>query len=135
MSSRSPRGVFLDNDDIDRKDVIFAAEVLRDVRGFHVDFRMTPTGPVYFVEPQRRWECITSLVNGRPVNNGNRVPELASNLIAIEVYLRADSLPAEFERYSVPASGVTKSGRCSVIVYWTDVPSKVKRPPPLRSAP
>ena len=129
-----PGGVFLDDDDIDRKDVIYAAEVLRDVRGFHVDFRMTATGPVYFVEPQRRWECITSLVNGKPATAGNRVPEFASNLIAIEVYLRADSLPREFERYSLPATGVTRSGRCSVIVYWTDVPSKMKRPSPLRSA-
>ena len=36
-----PGGVFLDYDDIDRKDVIFAAEVLSDVRGFHVDFKWT----------------------------------------------------------------------------------------------
>ena len=92
------------------------------------------TGPVYFVEPDRRWECITSLVNGRPVNLANKIPERASNLIAVEVYLRSDSLPPEYERYSMPTSGVTKSGRCSVIVYWTDVPSS-KRAAPLRSAP
>ena len=41
-----PGGVFLDNDDIDRKDVIFAAEVTRRC-GFHVDFRMTPTAGVF----------------------------------------------------------------------------------------
>lgn len=126
-----PGGVFLDDDDIDRKDVIYAAEVLRDVHGFHVDWKMTPDGPAYFVEPERRWECITTLVNGRPVNAANRVPELANKLIGIEVYLRGDSLPPEFERYSMPASGVTKSGRCSVIVYWTDVPSKRQWPSPL----
>jgi len=117
-----PGGIFLDDEDIDRKAVVYSAQVLRDVRGFHVDYKWAPDGlPAFFVEPERRWECITNLVNGRPENHANKIPELAYHLIAVEVYLRGDSLPPEYERYAMPPRGVTKSGKCSVIVYWTNV--------------
>ena len=56
----------------------------------------------------------------RPLTGANIIPELSSSLIAIEVYTRPDSVPPELQRYTLPDRSLTRTGRCSVVVYWTD---------------
>ena len=113
-------GVFLDYADIDDKDARYTADLFREMKGFHTDVRATRFGPVHYVAASPPWRCITSLVDGRPMSGATLVPELPADLVAVEVYARPDSVPSEFQKYTWPAGGnLTKSGRCSVIVYWT----------------
>jgi hypothetical protein len=112
-------GVFLDYTDIDDKEAYWTADLFRDMKGFRTSVRGTRYGPVRFVESNPPWGCITSLVDGRPASLATLVPELPTDLIAMEVYARPDSVPPEYQRYTWPNGGITRSGRCSVIVYWT----------------
>jgi len=112
-------GVFLDYTDIDDKEPIYTADLFRDIRGFRVEDRNTRFGPTRVVAPTPTWGCITSLIDGYPASPARRIPELPYDLLAIEVYARADSVPEEYQRYTWPAGGIVRSGRCSVIVYWT----------------
>jgi hypothetical protein len=115
-----PGGVYLDYDQIDDKDVTYVGEVFRDVPGLRVDFRIGAYGPAYSLRAERVTGCINSLVDGRPVTPANPIPELTSNLVALEVYTHPDSVPPALERYTWPGTGVTRTGRCIVIVYWTN---------------
>ena len=115
-----PGGVFVDYNDIDDKDVMFVGEVFRDVPGIRVDFKIGAFGPVYTLRTAKVSGCINSLVDGRVVTPANPVPELTRNLVALEVYTRPDSVPAALERYTWPKGGLTTTGRCTVIVYWTN---------------
>jgi carboxypeptidase family protein len=115
-----PGGVYLDYDQIDDKDAMYVGEVFRDVRGIRVDFRIGTFGPVYSLRTEKVSGCINSLVDGRPVTAANPVPELTRNLVALEVYTHPDSLPAALERYAWPQGGLTRTGKCTVIVYWTN---------------
>lgn len=115
---RSGGGVFLDYADIDDRGVIETADLFRDIPGFRVDIRRTRLGPVR-VPGRTGFGCINSIVDGRPVSGANLVPTNPSDLSAMEVYLKPDSVPAPYQRYTWPAGGVSRSGRCSVIAYWT----------------
>ena len=115
---RSGGGVFLDYTDIDEKRVLWTADLFKDIEGFRVDLRRTPYGPVP-VPVRKGFGCVTSLVDGHPLTGANPVPTNPSDLSALEVYLKPDSVPQPYKRYTWPQSGVTRSGRCSVIVYWT----------------
>lgn len=112
-------GLFLDYTDIDDKDAYWTADLFHDIKGFRTTVRGTRSGPVRFVEANPPWGCITQLVDGRPATPATIVPELPTDLIAMEVYARPDSVPPEYQRYTWPNGGITRSGRCSVIVYWT----------------
>lgn len=112
-------GLFFDYTDIDDKDAYYTADLFRDIKGFRTSVRGTRYGPVRFVESNPPWGCITQLVDGRPTSPATPVPELPIDLIAMEVYARPDSVPKEYQRYTWPNGGITRSGRCSVIVYWT----------------
>ncbi|MEP6733503.1 MAG: carboxypeptidase-like regulatory domain-containing protein [bacterium] len=113
-------GLFLDYTDIDDKDATYTADLFRDMKGFRTNVRSTRYGPVRYVAPSQPWRCITSLIDGRPTSGATFIPESPADLVAIEVYARPDSVPSEYEKYTWPAGGdFTKSGRCSVIVYWT----------------
>jgi hypothetical protein len=117
---QSGGGVFLDYTDIDDKDALYTADLFREMKGFRTDVRPTRYGPVRYVAPSPPWGCITSLVDGRPMTGANIVPALPADLVAIEVYARPDSVPSEYQKYTWPGGGnFTKSGRCSVIIYWT----------------
>jgi hypothetical protein len=122
-------GLFLDYTDIDDMEKTYVGELFREIPGFDVDFRIGLRGPVYQVRPKRLSGCITSLVDGRPMSAANPIPEYADRLIAIEVYLRPDSIPEPLARFTWPSGGeVTRSGRCIVVVYWTNrAPLEVKR--------
>ena len=113
-------GVFMDYTDIDDKEKFYVAELFSDVPGILVDFRITGGGPAYSIRP-RVSGCINSVVDGRPANPASPVPELAGRVIAIEIYTRPDSVPKELREYLWPKSGDrARTGRCIVIVYWTN---------------
>jgi hypothetical protein len=127
-----PGGVFLDYTDIDDLEKGFVGELFQGIPGFRVDFRIERTGPVYTVHTMRMSGCITSLVDGRELTGMNRIPITTGELIALEVYERPDSVPRELQRYTWPERGgdITRSGRCALIVYWTNRgPPQVHRPP------
>jgi hypothetical protein len=112
-------GTFLDYTDIDDKDAYYTADLFRDMKGFRTSVRSTRYGPIRYVQSNPPWGCITSLVDGRPTGPATPIPELPADLIAVEIYARPDSVPAEYQKYTWPNGGITKSGRCSVINYWT----------------
>jgi hypothetical protein len=112
-------GLFLDYTDIDEKDALYTADLFRDIKGFHTAVRSTRYGPIRVVEASPPWGCITELVDGRPPTGATRFPELPTDLIAMEVYAQPDSVPREYQKYTWPNGSVTRTGRCSVIVYWT----------------
>jgi hypothetical protein len=117
---RSGRGEFLDYTDIDDKGALYTADLFREMKGFRVDVRPTRSGPIRVVAPQLPWGCSTPLVDGRPLTGANPIPEFPYDLIALEVYAKPDSVPKEYQRYTWPQHGdFTRSGRCSVVVYWT----------------
>jgi hypothetical protein len=113
-------GVFIDYNEIDDKDVMYVGEVFRDVPGIRVDFRIDTYGPVYSLRTEKVRGCINSLVDGRLVTPANPVPELTRNLVALEIYTHPDSVPRELERYTWPKGSLSATGRCTVIVYWTN---------------
>ena len=113
-------GVFMDYSDIDDKERTYVAELFYDVPDMMVDFKITGNGPAYSIRP-RRSGCINSMVDGRPANPASPIPELASRLIAIEIYTRPDSVPKELREFLWPRSGDrARTGRCVVVVYWTN---------------
>ena len=116
---RSGSGVFLDYTDIDDKDALYTADLFRDMKGFRETVRPTRYGPIRVVEANPPSGCITSLIDGRPMTGATIIPELPRELVALEVYTQADSVPPEFQRYTWPDGNFTRSGRCRVIVYWT----------------
>jgi len=102
------------------KEPIWTADIFRDIKGFRVDVRSTRYGLVRIPVTTFPSGCITSLVDGYPASPARPVPESPYDLIAVEAYARADSVPREYQRYTWPSRGdVTRSGRCSVIAYWT----------------
>jgi hypothetical protein len=115
---RSGGGVFLDYTDIDDKAAIHTADLFQDIEGFRVDYRRTRFGPVR-VPARKGFGCISSLVNGHPASDANVIPMHPSDLSAMEVYLQPDSVPEPYQRYTWPSEGVHRTGRCSVVVYWT----------------
>lgn len=113
-------GVFLDYPDIDDKRVAYTADLFRDIPGFRVAIRSTRFGPVPVPARANSYGCIASVVDGRPVTPANPVPTNPSDLSAMEVYLKPDSVPKAYQQYTWPPGGnVYRSGRCSVVVYWT----------------
>jgi len=112
-------GTFLDYTDIDDKEALYTADLFHDMKGFRVDVRPTRFGPIRVVAPNPPWGCITSLVDGRQAGGAMRIPEFPDDLIALEVYAKPDSVPKEYQRYTWPNGDITRSGRCSVVVYWT----------------
>ena len=117
---RFGKGLYLDYTDIDEKEPIYTADIFRDIKGFRVDLRSTRNGPMRVPVTTRISGCIASLVDGFPPSPARPIPENPYDLIAVEVYTRPDSVPSEYQFYTWPTrSDVTRSGRCSVIVYWT----------------
>jgi hypothetical protein len=116
---QSEHGLFLDYMDIDDKEAIYTADLFRDIAGFRETLRSSrERGPVP-IAIRSPWGCINSLVDGRDVSPANQIPEFPYDLVALEVYTRPDSVPDQLQRYTWPRGDITRSGRCSVVVYWT----------------
>lgn len=110
-------GVFLDDEAITDQDVIYVGQLFRSMDAFRVDFHLDAEGVVYTLRTWRPRGCIKTLVNGKPFGIP---PKYTTSLIALEVYPRGENVPKELARYTMPDSGITKSGHCTLIVYWTD---------------
>lgn len=114
-------GLFLDYPEIDAKHRIYVADLFRDIPGFRVVVRPTRAGgpAVPVMSPRHPYNCIASYVDGRPANITNPIPETTGQLVAMEVYVKADSIPlarrADLRILGTPLT----SQRCGVIVYWT----------------
>jgi hypothetical protein len=117
---RGGKGVFLDYTDIDEKEPVWTADIFFGMKGFRTDVQRTPYGPQRVVAHHLRWGCVSMLVDGRPAGGARRVPDNPYELVAVEAYASPDSVPKEYQEYTWPASGnLVRSGRCSVIVFWT----------------
>ena len=103
------KGRFIDFPDIDTMDVLYSAELLRDVNGFTVATRSTRIGPTRVVSPKR---CTIVLVNGVP-ESFPTVPESPFDIIGIEIYQNAKEIPAEYHRYTWGKES------CWLVAYWT----------------
>jgi Carboxypeptidase regulatory-like domain len=113
-------GLFMDYTDIDDREAIYTADLFRDIKGFRETLRPTRNfGPIRVVQTSVPWGCVKSLVNGREVTPANPIPDYPFDLVALEIYARPDSVPQQFQQYTWPRGDVTRSGRCSVVVYWT----------------
>ena len=127
--SGSPGGIFLDDAAITDQNVIYVGQLFQNMAALRVDFHLDTDGRAYTLRTTRSWGCIKTLVNGHPYGIP---PRYTSSLIALEVYPRGDRVPRELARYTMPDSGITKSGPCTLIVYWTD---QSPRPPKGGKAP
>ena len=111
---------FMDYPEIDFRNRLFVADLFRDVEGFRVMHRRANTGGVvpYVTTPTR---CLASYVDGRPANITNPIPERTQDLVALEIYPRADSMPLADRRAlrTVGTPLAHTGGRCAVVLYWT----------------
>ena len=112
-------GLFLDYPDIDAKDQRLTADLFRDIPGFRVQLRSSRAGVEPVIVPSKGYGCIAEYVDGKPRSAANPVPQRSIDLVALEVYSRADSVPIADQRYIWKAHEVTMSGRCVVVFYWT----------------
>ena len=113
-------GVFFDYTDIDDKEKTYVGELFYDIPEILVEFRINERGPVYSIR-SRHAGCINAVVDGRPASLAYPIPETTGRLIALEVYTRPDSVPKELREFLWPKSGgLARTGRCTVIVYWTN---------------
>ena len=115
----SEHGVFFDYTDIDEKQPIWVADIFRGVPGFRIETRSTRDGPMRVPVVANGFGCISYLVDGRPMDGARRIPDSPYDLLAVEIYAKPDSVPKEYQRYTWPNGGVTRTGRCAVVVYWT----------------
>lgn len=116
---RAGRGLFLDYQEIDERRPLYTADVFRDIPGFRVEVHRSRYGPVRVPVAANGYGCIAHLVDGHPASPARPVPQNPSDLVAMEVYFKADSVPEQYQRYTWPAGDVVRSGRCSVVIYWT----------------
>jgi hypothetical protein len=113
-------GVFLDYTDIDDREKTYVNELFYDVPDIRVDFKINDYGPAYSISSQHAG-CINSVVDGHAASNAFPIPEMTGRLVALEVYTRPDSVPKELREFLWPKSGgLARTGRCIVIVYWTN---------------
>lgn len=116
---KAGNGLFLDYPDIDAKDQRLTADLFRSIPGFRVQLRSSRTGVYPVIMPSKGYGCITEYVDGKPRSAANPVPERSIDLVALEVYARADSVPLTDQRYIWKSHEVTMNGRCAVVLYWT----------------
>jgi hypothetical protein len=112
---RAGNGVYIDQNAIDSINPRFPADVFRGLYGFRVD--ASPRGLI--VVPTRGWRCMSTLANGRPPSLANPLPRWPNEILGVEIYAHADSVPKEYQHYSWKSSM-----RCSLINYWTQLPPR-----------
>jgi hypothetical protein len=112
-------GVFLDYPEIDERHVQYTGDLFREIPGFRTTLVSTRSGLMPVGERAKGAGCIRALVDGRPASAATPVPAYTEYLSAMEVYLEPDSVPVAYQRYTWPDGDLTRTGRCSVVVYWT----------------
>lgn len=124
-------GVFLDYPDIDQHARTFTGDLFTSVRGFGMTLRPTLGGTLMPVPRRLGNHCLMYLVNGHIVEDWSFVPRYTKAIMAIEAYIRPDSVPANIQHEmrfhsSMPSSRQVK--RCDAVVFWTiDAPMDSKR--------
>jgi hypothetical protein len=103
------KGRFIDYADIDSMNVLYSAELLRDVGGFTTVVRPTKIGPTRVASSKH---CAIVLMNGVPTP-WSSIPESPSDIIGIEVYQTPREIPKEYRRYTWGKES------CWLVAYWT----------------
>src|SRR5262249_32668352 len=103
------KGRFIDYTDIDSMDVVYSADLLRDVGGFSTVVRSTRIGPTRVAASRT---CTIVLMNGVPTAWAS-IPESPFAIIGIEVYQTPKEVPREFRRYTWGKEN------CWLVAYWT----------------
>jgi hypothetical protein len=108
-------GLFYDFPDIDTERET-VPELFRDIPGFRV--RPMGGGPHagYIVEPTSGSSCIRYLVDGKLATQANPIPPVTRDILAMEIYKRADSVPVVDMREVLRANSL---GNCRVVLFWT----------------
>jgi hypothetical protein len=103
------KGRFIDYADIDSMDVLYSADLLRDVGGFSTVVRPTRIGPTRVGSAAH---CTIVLLNG--VSTAwSSIPESPFDIIGIEVYQTPKEIPREYQRYTWGKES------CWLVAYWT----------------
>lgn len=109
-------GIYLDSAYVAQVRARWPGELLQAVPGIQMQM---VTGREGWRRPHTRLgrRCLTNLVNGLPYYGGwPRWVQLEETLrrtdvVAVEVYREADEVPPEYRRYT---------GRCGLVIYWTE---------------
>ena len=103
------KGRFIDYADIDSMNVLYSADLLRDVGGFATVVRPTRTGPTRVASSTH---CTIVLMNGVPTSWAS-IPESPFDVIGVEVYQTPREIPKEYQRYTWGKES------CWLVAYWT----------------
>jgi len=103
------KGRFIDYADIDSMNVLYSADLLRDVGGFATVVRPTRIGPTRVASSSH---CTIVLMNGAPTSWAS-IPESPSEVIGVEVYQVPKEIPKEYRRYTWGKES------CWLVAYWT----------------
>ncbi len=103
------KGIFVDYTDIDTMDVVYSAELLRDVGGFTFTVHATRNGPTRVAASRH---CTIVLMNGVPAP-WSAIPEEPYMIMGIEIYKSPKDIPKEYSRYTWGMEG------CQLVAYWT----------------
>jgi len=103
------KGRFIDYGDIDSMNVLYSADLLREVGGFSTVVRPTRIGPTRVASSTH---CTIVLMNGVPASWAT-IPESPFDVIGVEVYQTPSEVPKEFRRYTWGKES------CWLVAYWT----------------
>ena len=103
------KGRFIDYAEIDSMNVLYSADLLRDVGGFATVVRPTRIGPTRVASSTH---CTIVLMNGVPTS-WSSVPESPFQVIGVEIYQTPREIPKEFRRYTWGKES------CWLVAYWT----------------
>lgn len=115
---RAGNGVYIDQNGIDSINPRFPVDVFRGLYGFRVDAGRS--GLVLVAT--RGWRCLSTLANGRPPSRANPLPRWPNEILGVEIYAYADSVPKEYQHYSWQGMK-----RCSLVNYWTQLPPRGRK--------
>jgi hypothetical protein len=104
-------GFFFDALEIKRMDLIWMADIFRNVPGFVVE----PTKGGRRLAPKYGWGCIVYLLNGRPPTMA--FPVRPKDVLAVETYTKYEDIPKPYRTYAWGGGG-GKPLICSIINYW-----------------
>jgi hypothetical protein len=89
--------------------VLYSADLLRDVGGFGTMVRPTRIGPTRVASSNH---CTIVLLNGDAAS-WSSIPESPFDVIGIEVYQTPKEIPKEYRRYTWGRES------CWLVAYWT----------------
>jgi len=103
------KGTFVDYTDIDTMQVIYTADLLRDVGGFGTMVISTRNGPTRVATGAN---CTIVLMNGVATSWAS-IPDAPYMISGIEVYKEPKDIPKEYSRFTWGKE------RCWLVAFWT----------------